>query len=133
MDRNQKDAFDDFTTVALCLLLACIVAVLLTSMTQLTARTVWPQLLFYQLLRAKSLSLWTVSLAPQAVVSPVMVPLYASMIPLGLHVLALVLLQPLVRGLGVFARLVYIFLSLVPVFGPIAVQTLLKSIGESRD
>ncbi|MCK5241892.1 hypothetical protein KAR34_05515 [bacterium] len=133
MDFTNNQQFKDFTFVALAVLLANVFAVLMSSLAQLVAKTPWPQKLFLDLFQAPGMGLPSVVMQSQALFSPIMNVIYVTFLPLALHILALVVLWSMTWQWNMKARVVYFCMSLVPVFGPIATQTIMKSLGEMKD
>lgn len=133
MSEKTKELFRDFTATAWMLMAVGTVGVLLSSATHMAVRLPWPQLLFMDVFRNPGLALLTVLLAPQPLFSPVTVAVLASCLPLGFHLLALGLLWTLTRSWALKARIFYMFTASVPVFGPIAAQSLMKNLGDLND
>lgn len=133
MSEKTREQFRDFIATAWMLMAVSTMGVLLSSATHLATRLPWPQLLFLDVFRNPGLALLTVLLSPQPLFSPLAVALLASCMPLGFHFLALGLLWTQTRSWALKARIFYMFTASVPVFGPIAAQSLMKNLGDLND
>jgi hypothetical protein len=133
MDFETSQEFKDFTVASVAVLLANVSAVLMSSLAQLIVKTPWPQKLFLGVFQGPGMGLPSVVLQPNPLFSPIMILVYVTVLPLFLHILALVVLWTMTWQWNMKARIVYFCLALVPVFGPIATQTIMKSLGEIKD
>lgn len=133
MSEKARELYRDFTATAWMLMVVCTLFVLLSSASHLAAKIPWPQVLFLEMFRAPELALLIVVLTPQPLFSPATVALLVSVMPLGFHLLAMSLVWSLTRSWVPKARFFYLFTSSVPVFGPIAAQSLMKNLGDLND
>jgi hypothetical protein len=130
---NEQERWDDFAFAAWAVLAMSLLAVLLTTASHLRLHTPWPQLLYLGVWRQPQLALLAVLWGAQPWLSPLGVMLAATLLPLGLHLLALLLMPPLLRTWQRKASWLYFSCALVPVFGPVASLTLMQSLGDLLD
>ncbi len=130
---NDQKRWDDFATAAWAVLAISLLAVLLTTAAHLRLQTPWPQMLYLNVWRQPQAALLAVLWSAQPWLSPLGVMVVATLLPLGLHLLALMLMPPLMRTWQRKALWLYFSCALVPVFGPVASLTLMQSLGDLTD
>jgi len=123
---------EDFLLTAIAVLISASFYVLLSTATHLAAKTPWPQMIFLDVFRRPALAMLAVILTPTPLFSPLVVALLTGFLPLFFHIFFLKQLWNLIRDWNLRSRILYIFIATVPIFGPIACQTLLQSLGELK-
>ncbi len=133
MEISDRMANEDLKITAIMLLVINIGLVLISSVTHLIVKTPWPQILFLQFVKAPVLAFWIVLVNSQPLFSPLLIVLIMLILPLFLHIMCLLNICILVRNSNIKTRILYIFISIVPVFGPLAAQIIMNGLGDLED
>lgn len=133
MEISDRTANEDLKITAIVLVVINIGLVLVSSVTHLIVKTPWPQVLFLRFVKAPVLAFWIVLVDSQPLFSPVLIVLMMLIMPLFLHIMCLFNICILVRNSNLKTKIVYIFISIVPVFGPLAAQIIMAGLGDLED
>ncbi|MCD4812433.1 hypothetical protein K8S19_01875 [bacterium] len=133
MNAQQHQNFQDFSITAFVVLLINILVILLSTTTHFVIDNPWPQLLFLEIFKQPQVQLLTVIMTPMPLFSPALNVLLVSLMPLLLHLYALVLLGRVIAHWELKARVIYVLMACIPVFGPIATQIVMKSFREFKE
>lgn len=125
--------FSDLTVTAIAVMAMSVLMVTLSTVTHFALETPWPQVAFLSEFKDPRIAFFVVILNPQPLFSPILVPLVVSMFPLVFHIVAFFLLHELLKPWQTKSKILYYCIVAVPVFGPFATQTLMKTLGDLVD